>query len=650
VAVTGSAVYVGGHQRWGNNPLAGDKAGAGAVPRPGITALDPLNGIPLTWNPGRNPRGHGAEALLATGTGLYVGMDTNWIGNFTYQRKKLAYFPLAGGATPPSQDTGSLATDNVYLAGTPGGGNNLIERSYDGTTAGPDSAGPGGGPAWSNVRGAFMAGNTLYYGFPDSSGTYEMARQSFDGKTFGAQQILNTPYKDPYWDGVNTGSGTSIYDGVFPTFYGAELKSVTGMFYAGGKLYYATPSGLFSRGFSIDSGIVGATSLSVPSTVFDFTKAGGMFLDSGNLYVVNKTTGTLSRMAFTSGAPSGTATVVSDPAQGGRDWRASGLFLGPTGVPPANQPPVAAFTSSCPQLTCSFDASGSSDPENGPLTYAWDFGDGTTGTGVAPSHPYTAAGTYNVTLTVTDNQNATNAVTHPVTATAPAAQPIAFKTASAVSTPGGATSISITYPTVAPGDGLVLILSNNSGSTTSSFGVTGTAPGFTQVGIQTALATPPNVAMTTQVFQRVAVGNESGTKLTVPLTSNGASASAKATLQLLDYSGTPGSGPVRTVVSASDNSAGFSHTTPDATATAGDWVVSVWSDKSSYGRTWTGPTSEVQRSVVGGGGSPSEIATLIEDAGQPVASTGTVPGLTASVPSTTPSAKAAMFSIVLAGS
>ena len=50
----------------------------------------------------------------------------------------------------------------------------------------------------------------------------------------------------------------------------------------------------------------------------------------------------------------------------------------------------------------SFDGSLSSDPENDPLTYAWTFGDGVTGTGAAPTHSYAAAGVYNVCLTVND--------------------------------------------------------------------------------------------------------------------------------------------------------------------------------------------------------------------------------------------------------
>jgi len=84
------------------------------------------------------------------------------------------------------------------------------------------------------------------------------------------------------------------------------------------------------------------------------------------------------------------------------------------------QPPVAAFTFSANDLAASFDGSGSHDPDGSITGYAWSFGDGGTATGATPTHTYLAAGTYSVTLTVTDNSGATGTVTHPVTVTVPA--------------------------------------------------------------------------------------------------------------------------------------------------------------------------------------------------------------------------------------
>ncbi len=49
-----------------------------------------------------------------------------------------------------------------------------------------------------------------------------------------------------------------------------------------------------------------------------------------------------------------------------------------------------------------FDGSGSDDPDSDPLTYAWDFGDGSTGTGPTPTHAYADDGEYTVTLVVND--------------------------------------------------------------------------------------------------------------------------------------------------------------------------------------------------------------------------------------------------------
>ncbi|MCA4133607.1 PKD domain-containing protein [Arthrobacter sp. M4] len=86
-------------------------------------------------------------------------------------------------------------------------------------------------------------------------------------------------------------------------------------------------------------------------------------------------------------------------------------------APPS--PPVAAFATSVNGLTVSVDGTASYDA-NGPISsYAWNFGDGSSGSGVTAQHNYAAAGTYSITLTVTDNSNNTNSVTKPVTVTAP---------------------------------------------------------------------------------------------------------------------------------------------------------------------------------------------------------------------------------------
>jgi hypothetical protein len=52
-----------------------------------------------------------------------------------------------------------------------------------------------------------------------------------------------------------------------------------------------------------------------------------------------------------------------------------------------------------------FDGSASRDPEGEALAFAWDFGDGTTGTGARPRHSYAAAGVYFVTLVVNDGRH-----------------------------------------------------------------------------------------------------------------------------------------------------------------------------------------------------------------------------------------------------
>jgi PKD repeat protein len=110
-------------------------------------------------------------------------------------------------------------------------------------------------------------------------------------------------------------------------------------------------------------------------------------------------------------------------------WLASVLALNPAGAP-SNQPPIAAFTSSCNGLTCSFTST-SSDPDGTIASYRWTFGDGTPAvTTQNTSHTYAAAGTYSVTLTVTDNQGATGSTSGNVTVSPSNQPPVANFTSS----------------------------------------------------------------------------------------------------------------------------------------------------------------------------------------------------------------------------
>jgi PKD repeat protein len=71
-------------------------------------------------------------------------------------------------------------------------------------------------------------------------------------------------------------------------------------------------------------------------------------------------------------------------------------------------PPIAQFNRNCTGWDCNFDASSSFDPDGSIVSYSWDFGDGSTGSGVTTSYTYAADGTYTVTLTVTDDAGSTN--------------------------------------------------------------------------------------------------------------------------------------------------------------------------------------------------------------------------------------------------
>ncbi|MFZ5875090.1 MAG: PKD domain-containing protein [Nitrospirota bacterium] len=132
-------------------------------------------------------------------------------------------------------------------------------------------------------------------------------------------------------------------------------------------------------------------------------------------------------------------TLTVTDGQGGSDVGTETLVV----LAPPNSPPVASAGGPYVGIVgeiISFSAAGSSDPDGSDLlTYAWDFGDGNAGAGVSDTHPYSAAGQYTVTLTVTDPGGLSSSATANATISTP--------------TPGnGPPTVSVTIPS----SGLVL--------------------------------------------------------------------------------------------------------------------------------------------------------------------------------------------------
>lgn len=306
VAISGSAIYVGGHHRWENNTLGHDSAAPSAVPRSGLAALDPVNGLPYSWNPGRS-RGRGVFALVTTDDGLYLGSDTEKLGGEFHART--GFFPLAGGTEIPASIPGTLP-GSLYAMPLAGG---LTARSFDGSTFGSPTA-VTTGVDWTHARGAFMISGRLYTGWDDG----HLYVRSYDGTTIGAPVDLNS------W---------------------MSFANVSGMFFDNGRVYF-TVSGdtkLYYRYFTPESGVVGADAFVVSGSGDgrNWSLVQGMTLANGKLYYTLKGTpkkgpkpatpdGNLYSLDWANGAPATgqTPTLLSGPTKGdGLNWSSRGLFV-----------------------------------------------------------------------------------------------------------------------------------------------------------------------------------------------------------------------------------------------------------------------------------------------------------------------------------
>lgn len=653
VEITDSAVYTGGHARWQNNPYAADRAGAGAVSRPGIAALDPENGLPFSWNPTRE-RGVGVFDFMVDSRGLWIGSDTSSIGTDNGWRPRLALLPSAGGSSFDQPRATKLPNDLYSMSATQG----LVASTTSRSSIGAALDAPDLTNGALTLRGAFMLNGYVYSAWSDGS----FRRQTFDGTTYGTPEDVDT--QD---------------DLVRLADWHTDLANATSMTYQRGRIYYTLSGGstLYYRYFTPESGVVGAARNTAVSGVTGLSAVRGTFLDGDRLYF-NDTSGRLAYLNWVdgpgaSGTFTGTSTTVSGPSVDGRTWSgpmflfqdtdgnaavgapgarataqcngltcdfssagsenglsyswdfgdgttstdadprhtyaANGTYtvtLTVTGtrgrtatdrvqveVTRVNAAPEVTFTPSCAQLSCSFDST-ATDSDGSIAAYSWDFGDGGTSDVADPSHTYAAAGTYAVTLTVTDNDGATRSATADVAVSAAGVQHIAT-----TSTNGNRARPEVVVPNgVQPGDLMLLTLTVNNSSTSV------TPPsGWTQVG---DFRPRDNQSM---VFSRTATAGDAGSTVAVPL-----STISKTDLSLASYrSRTGGELQVLTSASSFDPASALTHQSPTVQNPRSDaLLVTYFSRKAGSTAAWqsvAGQTIRSNNTGVGGG----NVAAVVAD-------------------------------------
>jgi PKD domain-containing protein/PEGA domain-containing protein len=234
----------------------------------------------------------------------------------------------------------------------------------------------------------------------------------------------------------------------------------------------------------VDGQFVGATPVSVERLSAGdhrvrIVKTG--FLENGR--IVRVTTGKKSTVDVKlTPSENAAAQVISSTGDGGsKKWLWIGLAAGGAAAAAVvlatrNHAPTAGTISASPSAalqggtTVTFTSQGASDSDGDSLTYSWDFGDGTTGTGQTTSKVYSSSGTMNVTLTVSDGKKDATATT-------------SFAVRSLTGTWRG-TVVSFGTTTLS----LTQTGTNVSGSYSDQFGLAGSAAG-------TVRTTPPQVTL-----------------------------------------------------------------------------------------------------------------------------------------------------------
>ncbi|WP_212637886.1 PKD domain-containing protein [Desulfocicer vacuolatum] len=138
-----------------------------------------------------------------------------------------------------------------------------------------------------------------------------------------------------------------------------------------------------------------------------------------------------------------------------------------------------------------FNGDGSTDSDGMIVSYAWDFGDGSAASGIAPVHTYGAAGSYTVTLTVEDDDGATDTSTAQVTISTEGEYTVLsyddFENGWGSYTPGGGDCLLYTGGAYAHQGSAAADIQDNSGGASSFYhthGMDVLTPGYTEIKVE----------------------------------------------------------------------------------------------------------------------------------------------------------------------
>ncbi len=220
---------------------------------------------------------------------------------------------------------------------------------------------------------------------------------AFDASASAAGEGTITGYRWAFGDGT-TGSGAKVVH-----TYGASGTHVASLTVTNS----AGASAVFAQSVSVvapNAAPVAAFTATASELTGTFDASGSSDADgriarySWNFGDGSVATGMTALHTYTQSGTFTTTLTVTDDRGGAASASKSLPVLAP------NKPPTAAIAANVAGLTVMADGAGSQDADGKLVAYRWTFGDGSTAATAAASHTYAKAGTYTVTLSVTDDR------------------------------------------------------------------------------------------------------------------------------------------------------------------------------------------------------------------------------------------------------